>query len=128
VLVPVNAAAATNNPQNVTVNFTILQPILTLSSSALNLAVNAGQTTAPATVTVTNSGAGTLASLGTIACTPSHPRVTCAVNQNTGVLTITVNSATAPALAAGQHVFSVNVSAPNAGNGSETAVIFLPVN
>jgi hypothetical protein len=128
VLVPVNAAAATNNPQNVTVNFTILQPILTLSSSALNLAVNAGQTTAPATVTVTNSGAGTLASLGTIACTPSHPRVTCAVNQNTGVLTITVNSATAPALAAGQHVFSVNVSAPNAGNGSETAVIFLTVN
>jgi hypothetical protein len=127
VLVPVAAANAFNNPQTLTVNFTILQPTLALSQSVLNLTVAAGGTTAPATVNVTNTGAGTLADLGTIACAASDPRVTCAINQGTGVLTVTVNTAAAPALAAGKYVFTLNVTSANMGNGAQTVAIVLTV-
>jgi hypothetical protein len=126
-LVPVTAAGALNNPQNVTVNFTILQPVLSLNGSVVNVSVAAGGTTAPATITVTNTGAGTLSSLGTISCVPSDPHVTCTVNQSTGDLTITVNTATAPALVAGKYVFVVTVSAPNMGNTPQTVAIVLTV-
>jgi hypothetical protein len=128
-LVPVTATGAVNSPQNVTVNFAILQPILTLSSTVVNVTAAAGATTAPAGITVTNTGAGgTLASLGTIVCTPSHARVSCTVNQTTGALTITVNTATAPALTSGTtHVFTATVAAPNAGNGQQTVTIVLQV-
>ena len=93
-LVPVAAVGAFNNPQNVVVNFTILQPVLSLSASIVNLTVAAGGTAGPQVVNVTNSGAGTLASLGTIACAPSAARVDCAVNQGAGTLSLTVNTAT----------------------------------
>ena len=127
VLVPVAAVGAFNSPQNVTVNFTILQPVLSLSASVLNLTVAAGGTTAPATVTVTNTGAGVLGNLGAITCTPSDARVSCVVNQNTGVLTITVNSGAAPALAADRYVFTVSVTAPNMGNSAQTVAVVLTV-
>jgi hypothetical protein len=126
-LVPVAAVGAFNSPQNVTVNFTILQPVLSLSASVVNLTVAAGGTAGPSTVMATNSGAGTLASLGTITCATSAARVGCAVNQATGALSITVNSATAPALTPGQHVFTVTVSAPHMSNSAQTVTIVLTV-
>jgi hypothetical protein len=126
VLVPVTAAGAFNNPQNVTVNLTIQQPVLTLSTSVLNLTVAAGGTTTPTAVMVTNTGAGTLADLGTIACAGSDPRVTCGVNQTTGALTLAVNTASAPALVAGKYVFTVTVSAPN-NSTPQTVTIVLTV-
>jgi hypothetical protein len=128
-LVPVTATGALNSPQNVTVNFTIDQPILTLSATVINVSVAAGGTTAPVVVNVTNTGAGTLSSLGTITCTPSAARVNCAVNQGAATLTITVNTATAPALVSGTtHVFTAAVATPNAGNGQQTVTIVLTVN
>ncbi|HEX6049982.1 MAG TPA: hypothetical protein VFZ21_11965 [Gemmatimonadaceae bacterium] len=127
VQVPVTAAGAFNSPQNVTVNFTILQPVLSLSASIVNLTVAAGGTAGPTVVNVTNTGAGNLANLGTIACTPSAARVTCAINQATGALSISVNTALAPALAPGQHVFTVSVSAPNMSNSAQTVTIVLTV-
>ena len=126
VLVPVTATGALNSPQNVTVNFAILQPILSVSSTIVNASVAAGGTTAPSVVNVTNVGAGALSDLGTITCTPSAARVNCAVNQGTGALSITVNTATAPALAQGTHVFSVTVSSTNS-TPQQTITIVLTV-
>ena len=126
VLVPVSAAGALNNPQNVTVNFTILQPVIALSANTVTQSVAAGGTTTASTVNVTNAGAGTLASLGTITCTPSNAHVTCTVNQGTGVLSITVNTATAPALVADKYVFTLTVSAANVTN-PQTIVVVLTV-
>ena len=127
VQVPISAVGAFNSPQNVTVNFMILQPTLSLSASVLNLTTAAGGTAGPVTVTATNSGAGNLANLGVITCTASDPRVTCAVNQTTGNITVSVNSATAPALAAGKYVFTLTISAPNMGNSAQTVAIVLTV-
>ena len=127
VLVPVMAVGGFNNPQNVTVTFTILQPILSLTASVVNVSIAAGGTTAPVAVTASNIGAGNLASLGTIACTPSEARVACVVNQTTGEITMTVNSATVPALAQGQHVFTVSVTAPNMGNAAQVIAIVVTV-
>jgi hypothetical protein len=128
VLVPVTATGALNSPQNVTVNFAILQPILTLSSTVVNVTAAQGTTSAPVVVNVTNTGDGTLASLGTITCVPSEARVSCTVNQGAGTLSITVNTATAPALLSGsKHVFTATVSTPNAGNGQQTVTIVLSV-
>jgi len=130
--ISITAAAATNNPQTLTVNFTILQPLVGLNSNSLALTVTAGGTTTPnSTIKVLNTGAGTLANVGTIACAPppTEPRVTCSVNQGTGDLTITVNSATAPALTGGgrQYVFLLTVTAANAAN-TETLAVVLTVN
>lgn len=127
VLVPVSAVGAFNNPQIVTVDLTILQPVLSLNASVVNLTVAAGGTTATV-VTVTNTGAGTLASLGTISFpVPCDVHVSCAVNQATGALTLTVNTATAPALVAGKYVFTVTVRAPNMSNADQTVAIVLTV-
>ena len=123
VLVPVTAVGAFNSPQNVTVNFTIQQPVLSVSSSVLNLTVAAGGTTAPVAITATNSGAGNLANLGGLACTPSDlARVTCAVDQTTGSLTITVNSG-GPTLAVGKYVFTLTVNALNSANTQTVAIV-----
>jgi len=126
VLVPVTASAITTGPSDVTVNLTILQPVLSLNASVVNPSVAAGGTTAPTVVTVTNTGAGTLPSLGTISCVPSDARVTCVVNQGAGTLSLTVNTATAPALAAGKYVYTVTVSAPN-NTTAQTVTIILTV-
>jgi hypothetical protein len=111
--VQVSATGASNSPQTIVVNFTLRQPVLSVSAGNVDFTVNAGGTAtqpAEATITVTNTGEGTLASLGTITCTPPvGSPVTCAVTQNTGELTITVN----PATIIGTKVFPVVVSAPN---------------
>jgi hypothetical protein len=127
VLVPVIAVGAFNNPQNLTVNFTILQPVLSLNASIVNMTVAAGGTTAPSVVMASNTGAGTLVSLGTLLCVPSDARVSCVPNQSTGELTMTVNSATAPALTPAKYVFVVTVSAPNMSNTPQTIAIVLTV-
>lgn len=77
-------------------------------------------------MTFTNTGAGTLANLGTIACTPSAARVGFVVNKATGALSITVNGAAAPALAPGQHAFTIAVAAPNS-NAPQVVAIVLTV-
>jgi hypothetical protein len=126
VLVPVTAVGAFNNPQTVTVNLTIQQPVLAVNTTIVNQTVAAGGTSTPTVVTVSNAGAGTLASLGTIACATSAARVGCSVNQATGAVSLTVNSASAPALSAGQHIFTVTLSAPN-NTTSQTVTIVLTV-
>jgi hypothetical protein len=73
-------------------------------------------------VQASNTGAGTLANLGTIAC--SQPtNVACTVNQATGVLTITTNTT---GLVAGTYLRSVIVTAANASN-TQTVTIVLTV-
>lgn len=126
VLVPVTASGLTTGSQNVTVNLAILQPVLSLNASVVDVTVAAGGTAALPAVMVTNTGAGVLADLGTISCVPSDARVSCTVTQGTGALSLTVNTATAPALAAGKYVYTVTVSAPN-NTTSQTVTIVLTV-
>jgi len=128
-VVPVTASGAFNSPQNETVTLTIQQPVLSVSSSVVNLTVAAGGTAGPAAVTVTNTGAGTLTDLGTISCVgvPSDPHVSCVPNQSTGDVTVSVNTATAPALTPGKYVFVLSVTGSNSGN-AQTVAIVLTVN
>ena len=129
-VVPVTAASGFNNPQNVTVTFTILQPVLSLSASVVNLTVAAGGTAGPTTVTVTNTGAGILTDLGTLSCVsaPTDAHVGCAPDQSTGALAITVNTAVAPALTPGKYVFLLTVTGSNLGSGgAQTIAIVLTV-
>jgi hypothetical protein len=126
-VVPVTAVGAFNNPQNVTVTFTILQPVLSLNTTIVNLTVAAGGTAGPSNVTVTNTGAGVLADLGTLSCLPNDGHVSCAPNQSTGVVSITVNTAAAPALTPGKYVFIVTVKGSNLSNGDQTIAIVLTV-
>jgi len=130
VVVPVMAVGAFNNPQNVTVNLAILQPVLSLNTNVVNATVVAPATSAPAVVTFANTGAGTTADLGTIACTPNpaDTHITCVVDLAARTLTLTVNTATAPALAVGKHVLPVTVTASNAVNASQPITIVLTVN
>ena len=125
VQIPVTAAGATNNPQILTVSFAILQPILSLDVSVVNMTVAQGGTITNTTAaTITNSGAGTtLASLGAIACFPSDNRVACSVNQTTGALSLTVNTASGTPLAVGKYVYTVTVSAPNSSASPAVTII-----
>lgn len=96
---------------SVEVSLVLEQPVLTVSSATLTFTATEGAevtTPASAQVTVTNTGAGGLAALGTITCAPdpSAPQVTCAVNQSTGVLTVTVNPV---GVAQGTHVYPLVV-------------------
>jgi hypothetical protein len=129
VTLSVTAAGAFNSPQFETVDFTIDQPILSVSSTTASFAATApATTTTPASraIVVTNSGAGTLANLGAIACAPvpAAPRVTCAVNAVTGVLTLTVDPT---GLVADTYVFFVSVSAPNQNNPAATIAVILKI-
>lgn len=126
VLVPVVAVGAFNNPQNVTVNLTILQPILSLDQSVVNVTVPAVGPAVQRVVNASNSGEGTRADLGNITCTPTDPHVGCSVNLTTGDLTFTITPTTAPVLVAGQkYVFTATVSALNMGNGQPVTVTFV---
>src|SRR5205085_10222135 len=111
-------------------NLAILQPVLSLNTNVLNLTVAAPGTTAPVVVTFDNTGSGVPADLGTIACTPfpADPHITCVVNQAARTLTLTVNTATLPALPVGKHVLPINVTASNAVNVSQPITIVLTVN
>jgi hypothetical protein len=125
VSVPFTAPGA-GDPQTVSVSLIIDQPVLTLSASTANFIASegaAGTTPGSATITVTNTGAGTLANLGTITCapTPANARVGCVVNQSAGTLVLTVDPA---GLAPGTYVFPVSVSSPN-DNVTKTIAVTL---
>jgi hypothetical protein len=126
--IPVTADSAANSPRSLRVTFAILQPVLSASVSRVDFTSVAGSgITAPASasVTLSNSGAGDLASLGALTCTvPGGAPVGCAVNAETGVLTITV---TPGGLAAGTYVWVVTAAAPNASNGSRSITVVLTV-
>jgi hypothetical protein len=126
-LVPVTVAGAFNSPQNVTVSFAILQPVLTLSANVVNATATAPGTSAPVGVTVSNSGAGTVANLGVIGCAPSAARVVCVVNQAAGTLSLTVDTGLGSVLAVGTHVFTAAVAAQHS-TVQQTVTIVLVVN
>jgi hypothetical protein len=108
-------APGASNAQSVAVDLTIDQPALSVSTANLAFSVLEGSsTTTPgsATVSVSNTGAGTLANLGTITCTaaPVTTRVTCAVNQSTGALTVSVD---ASGLTPSTYVYPLTITAAN---------------
>ena len=116
--VDVTVVGAANTPQTITASLTLLQPILALSAPSDNFTVTAGGAPVSRIIVASNSGAGTLANLGTIGCqAPSDVHLTCSVNQTNGNITLTVTPNTAPALVAGQtRVYTVGVTATNMGN------------
>jgi hypothetical protein len=131
-IVQVSAVGGFNNPQDVTVNLTILQPILSLSATTDNFTVAAGGApVSRTTITASNSGEGTRPNLGTISCgLPSDVHLTCSVNQTNGQITLTVTPTTAPALVAGQtYVYTIPISAANMSNSTPptiTVVVTVP--
>lgn len=110
--VNVSATGASNSPAPLAVALTIDQPILALSTESLTFDVVAGSDEDnERTVEVTNAGAGTRASLGTITCTrPSGAPLTCGYSQTTGELTVEVNTSD---LDAGTEVHTLTVRAAN---------------
>jgi hypothetical protein len=126
--IQVTADSASNSPAALPVTLTIQQPVLAVSTSRADFSSVAGSgvtTPASVAVTVTNTGAGTLANLGGLTCAPpGGAPVGCAVDQGTGELALTV---TPGALTAGTYVWVVTVSAPNASNGSQTVTVVLTV-
>jgi hypothetical protein len=116
VVVPLTAPGVAE-PTSVTVELIIQEPVITLSPNTLAFTANEGSSSAnppAATVTITNSGAGGLIGLGTVSCVPAQPgsRVSCAVNQGTGALTVSVDP---NGLAPGTYIYALTVSSPNAG-------------
>jgi hypothetical protein len=101
----------------VTVSMSLEQPVLAVTPTNAQI-----QGTGSVNVQASNIGAGTLLNLGTIGC--SQPaNITCSVNQNTGVLTIT----TVPGnLTPGTYIRVVDVTAANANN-SQTVTVVLTV-
>ena len=112
VQVPVSAPGALNSPQSIEVGLTLQQPVLTLDANELTFTARVDSTFAlPAldTVVVTNTGAGTVANLGTITCTPpTGAPVTCGVNAATGALTVSANPTGLPR---GERSYVVQVGA-----------------
>jgi hypothetical protein len=114
VSVPITAPG-TSNPASVTVDLTIDQPVLTVSTASISFSgVEGFSTTSPvnATVNVANTGAGTLANLGMVTCAPvpAAQRVACNVNQSTGSLTITVDPS---GLAPATYIYPLSVTSAN---------------
>jgi hypothetical protein len=112
------SAPGAASPSAINVNLKIDQPVLNLSASTVAFtATESGTTTSPATATVavTNTGVGTLGDLGVILCAPSpaNTRLSCTVDQASGILTVSVNPTS---LAAGTYVYPITVSSFNAGN------------
>jgi hypothetical protein len=111
VAVSISSANAVNSPQSLEVRLDLLQPVLALSRSALSFTASVGGTTAvPSsdTLTVTNTGAGTLQNLGAITCVPpENAPVTCELG-TAGRLVVRVNPT---GLTRGAHVYPVAVSA-----------------
>jgi hypothetical protein len=117
-------APGASTATSVVVDFRIDQPVITLSAGTLAFTAtegSGGTTPSQGSITVTNTGAGTLADLGAISCVPTPPqsRLNCSVNQSTGGLSVTVDPA---GLAPGTFVYPVTVSAPNAAATSTFAV------
>jgi hypothetical protein len=117
-------APGISSPAQVLIDFRIDQPVVTLSAGTVTFAANEGaNTTTPAqrTLTVTNTGAGSLSNLTPLSCapTPVNARVGCSVNQSNGVLTVQVDPS---GLAPGTYVYPVAVSSPNTSAPATFAV------
>jgi hypothetical protein len=118
------SAPGASAPVALLVELRIDQPVVTLSAGALAFTATEGGTSSTpnqATLTVSNSGAGSLADLGTISCvpTPASARVNCQVNQTSGALAVSVDPSN---LAPGVYVFPVVVSSANAGASATFAI------
>ncbi len=124
--VPISGTGASNNPRNVTVNFTVAgQQGLVLTPSNLSfVGTVAAASPAPQTLTITNSGAGVLAGLAAGAVI--YPG-----GQPTGWLQVAISGTSTPAvltlsaitggLAAGTYTATVPISTTSPGVSSQGA-------
>src|SRR5690606_391242 len=107
-----------------TASFEIGQPVLALTQSSTSFEATLGATQpmpSTRTVGVQNVGAGTVANLGTISCTPpAGSPITCSVNQFNGTVSVGVNMS---AISSGVTVHPVTIAASNAAAGQTLAVV-----
>ncbi len=124
--VSVASALASNSPQGVVVTFTVTaNPTIALSSAAVTfLDTIATSDPAPATVSVTNTGGGSLTGLavGTISYGSGSGWLTATVNPATAPATLTLTVAKG-ALAPGTYTATVPVTSPVAGNSPQTVAV-----
>jgi hypothetical protein len=128
VSVPLTAPGA-SQPVTAEVSLTIDQPVLGLSTSSVSFSAAEGaSSTSPgsATITLSNTGAGTLENLSPLTCvaTPPQGRVGCQVSISSGALVVTVDP---NGLAPGSYLFPVTVSSANS-SVSQTFSVALTVN
>ncbi len=91
--VRISSGVASNSPRTVSVSLTVLTPLIGLGSTTVQISHGSGNGNAPAVgVSIINGGAGTLSGLNTAIINYAGP------SPNTGWLTATLNTTTAPAL------------------------------
>ena len=129
--VPVTATIASNSPQTVTVTFTVsARPAIALSSSTVAFVVTGGSNPPTQTVTIANSGDGTLS--GLVAGPVGY-----GAGQPTGWLDVGLSGTTAPAtlsmsvttgaLVPGAYTATIPVAATGASNSPRIVTVTLTV-
>ncbi len=125
---PATGTAVTGSPATVPISISVTSPppAMQLSTNALNFTATAGTNPAPQTITITNTGGGTL---NWTAGTPSQPWLTVAPSGGSdaagGTSTPSFNVNTT-GLAAGTYTATVTITAP--GGISQTVTVTLKVN
>ena len=129
--VPITSAVASNSPQTVTVTFTIVAgPAIGLSSSTVTFTDTVGVPDKPAkTVTVTNTGGGTLT--GLVAGAPNYGTgptnwLTASVSPTTAPATLTLTTAKG-VLGPGTYTATVGITSAVAGNSPQTVTVTFTV-
>ena len=125
---PATGTAVTGSPANVSISVTVTAPppAMQLNTNALNFTTTAGTNPAAQSITITNTGGGTL---NWTAGAPSQPWLTVTPSSGSaaagGTSTPSFN-VNVTGLAAGSYTATVNITAP--GGISQTVTVTLKVN
>jgi hypothetical protein len=120
----VSASGAANSPQTISVTMSVEQPVLALTENSTTFSVVEGESASTPTsriIGVQNVGAGTVANLGTLTCSPpAGSPVSCSVNSADGLVTLSVQTS---GLTPGVTVHPVTVAASNTSSTQTVAVV-----
>ena len=126
--ITIAATGAANSPATVQVNLTVLapSPSLAVGTSLLAFQTTAGQNPAARSVSISNSGGGTLSWTATAATTGGGSWLSVSPASGTGNGTLQVSVAAA-SLAAGNYTGTITISATGAVNSPATVQVTLGV-
>ena len=109
--------------QTVTVTITVLQPSISLSSTAFGRSIRPGQTASSASITVSNGGSGTLSGLSV---TDNASWIIASLNSSTAPATLSITFSTA-GLGVGTYVGTITVGSSVPGVANQTVTVTLNV-
>jgi hypothetical protein len=125
--VPITSGVASNSPQNVSVTFTVNPPppMIALSATSASFPIPIGQASNSLvrTVSITNSGGGSLTGLArSITFGSGSGWLTASLSTTTAPSTLTLNVASG-SLAAGTYTATVAITSPVAGNSPQNVAV-----